>query len=64
MKMSKGKTEGHKTTILMDAEMLERTDKIAKKFGLGSRASVIRQSISRWFFEIEKSEQKTNGHRR
>lgn len=62
--MPRGKTEGHKMVVLMDEEMLERTDKIVKKFGLGSRASAIRQSVSRWFFEIEKAEQKsTNGHR-
>jgi metal-responsive CopG/Arc/MetJ family transcriptional regulator len=49
--------------VHVDDEMLLRIDMIAKKLGIGNRSSVVRQAVSRWFFELEKrSNSKSNGH--
>ena len=47
--------------VNFDDEMLARVDKIAKKFGIGNRSDVIRQAVSRWYFDEVEVSHGTNG---
>jgi metal-responsive CopG/Arc/MetJ family transcriptional regulator len=59
----KKKGPKHSMMVLVDDEMLARVDKIAEKFGIGNRSDVVRQAVSRWFYEVEKIGSRHNGQR-
>lgn len=63
MPEAKQRAHKHGVFVRVDDEMLARIDKIAEKFGVGNRSDVIRQAISRWFYEVEKIGSRSNGHR-
>lgn len=39
--------------VIVTDEVLERIEAIGKAYGLSSRAAVIRQAVSRWYYEMK-----------
>jgi metal-responsive CopG/Arc/MetJ family transcriptional regulator len=50
--------------VNVDDEMLARLDRIAEKYGIGNRSDVVRQAISRWYYDEVEVSHRTNGNGR
>jgi metal-responsive CopG/Arc/MetJ family transcriptional regulator len=39
--------------VIMSDELIDRIEEIGKAYGLTTRAAVIRQAVSRWYYEMK-----------